>query len=113
MFPTSVQLNNETLSTATKGIQSFQAIMGSTDIWRPLHCLHLLSEASTDGGAVTDSSTLPPRSVFVISDGHMTEEGPTLSAIKNGTKTYRVFTFGIRSVKSCDDIKKEFLRKVN
>lgn len=99
LFPSSVQVNNETLSFATKKIQSCQAIMGNTDIWRPLHSLHLLSEsACSDAGGVTNSSTLPPCGIFVISDGHMTEEGPSLSAIKDGAQTYRVFTFGVRYV---------------
>ena len=73
--------------------QSCEANLGSTDLWRPLHSLHLLSVTNSSG---QDTNTLPPRSVFVITDGHMTEEGPTLSAIRNGTKTSRVFTFGVR-----------------
>ena len=54
---------------------------------------------STQGGSgpvgVADTSSLPPRNVFVITDGHMTEEGPTLSAIRNSVKSTRVFTFGV------------------
>ena len=73
--------------------QSCEANLGSTDLWRPLHSLHLLSITNSSG---QDTNTLPPRSVFVITDGHMTEEGPTLSAIRNGTKSSRVFTFGVR-----------------
>ncbi|XP_019851276.1 PREDICTED: uncharacterized protein LOC100633591 isoform X2 [Amphimedon queenslandica] len=98
IFPSSVQINNETLSFATKQVQSCQAVMGNTDIWRPLHSLYLLSEAaSSSTGGLTNSSTLPPCSVFVISDGHMTEEAPSLSAIKDGAQNYRVFTFGVSS----------------
>ena len=70
--------------------------MGSTDMWRPLRSLLLLSDGATSRGGVVDTSTLPPQSIFVISDGHMTEEGPTLSAIKAGLKTARLFTFGVR-----------------
>ena len=99
VFPSSVQVNNETLSFATKQVQSCQAVMGNTDIWRPLHSLYLLSDAaSVSTGGLTNSSTLPPRSLFVISDGHMTEEAPSLSAIKDGAQNYRVFTFGVRYV---------------
>lgn len=97
VFPSSVQVNNETLSFAIKQVQSCQAVMGNTDIWRPLHSLYLLSEtASISKGGLTNSSTLPPCSVFVISDGHITEEAPSLSAIKDGAQNYRVFTFGVR-----------------
>ena len=63
--------------------------MGSTDVWRPLRSLFLLSS-----GAV-DSSTLPPRNVFLVTDGHMTEEQPTLQAIRQAVHTTRLFTFGV------------------
>lgn len=96
LFPSSVQLSNETLTTACKYIQTCQATLGSTDIWRPLHSLFLLSEDATTQGGITNTSTLPPRSVFIISDGHMTEEAPTLTAITKGAKSTRVFTFGVR-----------------
>lgn len=68
--------------------------MGSTDVWRPLHSLYLLSDHTPKVGGV-DTSTLPPRSVFLISDGHMTEEAPTLDAIRQGVQYSRVFTFGV------------------
>ncbi len=59
-----------------------------------MHSLHLLSDhAPKVGGA--DTSTLPPRSVFLISDGHVTEEAPTLDAIRRGVKKSRLFTFGV------------------
>ena len=93
LFPSSVPLNNDTMNTAGKFIQKCQANLGSTDLWRPLHSLQLLSEVSGD---IFDTSTLPPRSVFIVSDGHMTEEAPTLSAIRDGSKCSRVFTFGVR-----------------
>ena len=78
--------------------------MGSTDIWKPLHCLQLLSDedASMVG---TDITTLPPRSIFLVSDGHMTEEGPTLDAIRRGIRHSRLFTFGVRCV--CGERKRE------
>ena len=67
--------------------------MGSTDLWRPLHSLYCLSDYTPKVGG--DTSTLPPRSVFLVSDGHMTEEGPTLDVIRRGVKTSRIFTFGV------------------
>ena len=94
LFPSCVLLNNETLTSAQKYVQKCQPNMGNTDLWRPLHSLNILSDS--DGGVMTDTSTLPPRSVFIISDGHITDEAPTLSTIKAGVKTSRIFTFGIR-----------------
>lgn len=119
LFPTSVMKNKDTINTATKYIQvcvcmglhhflqamtyvcisqylqSCSATMGSTDIWRPLRSLQLLSDGQ--GPVVgTDTTTLPPRSIFLISDGHMTEEGPTLDAVRQGVRYSRLFTFGVR-----------------
>ena len=78
-------------------LQECVANRGSTDLWRPLHSLSLL--VPTQGGSgpvgVADTSTLPPRNVFVITDGHMTEEAPTLAAIRSNVKSTRVFTFGV------------------
>ena len=80
--------------------QQCTATMGSTDLWRPLRSLQLLSDA--DAPLIgTDTTTLPPRSVFIISDGHMTEEDPTLSAIRQGVRNSRVFTFCVRYIKVC------------
>ena len=95
LFPSSVPVNKESVSTAQKFIQKCQANMGSTDIWRPLHSLQLLSCGSVSERN-TNTDTLPPKSVFIVSDGHMTEEAPTISAIKDGLKSSRVFTFGVR-----------------
>ena len=67
--------------------------MGSTDVWRPLRSLLLLSSGATTTAA--DSSTLPPRNVFLVTDGHMTEEQPTLQAIRQAVHTTRLFTFGV------------------
>ena len=77
--------------------QEATATMGSTDVWRPLRSLFLLSS----GTAATDSSTLPPRNVFLVTDGHMTEEQPTLQAIRQAVHTTRLFTFGVGSVVKC------------
>ena len=71
--------------------QEATATMGSTDVWRPLRSLLLLSS----GAATVDSSTLPPRNVFLVTDGHMTEEQPTLQAIRQAVHTTRLFTFGV------------------
>ncbi len=75
-------------------LQQCSANMGSTDVWRPLHSLHLLSDHAPNVGG-TDTSTLPPRSVFLVSDGHVTEETPTLDVIRRGVKKSRLFTFGV------------------
>ena len=73
-------------------IQEATATMGSTDVWRPLRSLLLLSSGTT---ATVDFSTLPPRNVFLVTDGHMTEEQPTLQAIRQAVHTTRLFTFGV------------------
>lgn len=96
LFPSSVSVNKENLSNAQKFIQKSQANMGSTDLWKPLHSLQLLSSVNDGSGSINANNTLPPKSVFVVSDGHMTEEMPTLTAIRDGLKTSRIFTFGVR-----------------
>ena len=68
--------------------------MGTTDAWKPLHALFLLSDHTQKVG-VADTTTLPPRSIFLISDGHVSEEAPTIAAIKRGLKQSRLFTFGV------------------
>ena len=94
LFPSSVLINKESLTIAQKFIQKCQANMGSTDLWKPLHSLQLLSNA-TDSN-INSNNTLPPKSLFVVSDGHLTEETPTLTAIRDGLKSSRIFTFGVR-----------------
>lgn len=96
LFPSSVLVNKESVGNAQRFIQKCQANMGSTDLWKPLHSLQLLSTTNNTGGSNLITNTLPPKSVFVVSDGHMTEEPPTLSAIRDGLKSTRVFTFGVR-----------------
>ena len=64
--------------------------MGSTDMWRPLRSLQLLSDGEIPVVGA-DTTTLPPRSIFLISDGHMTEEGPTLDVIRQGVRYSRLF----------------------
>ncbi len=68
--------------------------MGTTDVWKPLHSLFLLSDHTQKVGA-SDTSTLPPRSIFLISDGHMSEESSTIAAIQRGIKQSRLFTLGV------------------
>ena len=82
-------------------VQGTVASRGSTDLWRPLHSLNLLSptQASESGGPSSDSFTLPPRNVFVITDGHATEEAPVLAAIRKGAGSSRLFSFGVGLVK--------------
>ena len=65
--------------------------MGSTDVWRPLRSLLLLSS----GAATAKSSTLPPCNVFLVTDGHVTEEQATLQAIRQVVHSTRLFTFGV------------------
>ena len=83
--------------------QQCQARMGSTDIWRPLHALQLLSgldpaHSSPDHTLSSSTSSLPPQSLFLVSDGHVTDEEATLTAIRQGLHHCRLFTFGVRFV---------------
>ncbi|XP_064404134.1 protein mono-ADP-ribosyltransferase PARP4-like isoform X3 [Halichondria panicea] len=108
LYPSSVMKSKETMTTAAEFVKSCTADMGSTDLWRPLRCLQLLSDLdSTTTGGVADTTTLPPRSLFLISDGHMTEEGPTLDTIRQGVRSSRLFTFGVSSAAN-----KHFLRSM-
>lgn len=76
--------------------QQCTAVLGSTDLWRPLRSLQLLSDGDPPPVSRGDTTTLPPRSVFIVSDGHITEEEPTLSIIRQGCRESRVFTIGVR-----------------
>jgi poly [ADP-ribose] polymerase len=98
VFPVSVMKNKDTLSTAQKFVQERIPNMGSTDVWRPLRALQLLSETSpTSSSLPGETTSLPPRSVFLVSDGHVTDEGATLSVIRQALRNCRLFTFGVSS----------------
>lgn len=66
--------------------QSLTATKGSTELWRVLQKLYLLPAVSAADH---------PRNLFLISDGHVTEEDTTLHLIRTNCQTDRLFTFGV------------------
>ena len=67
-------------------IQSLTATRGSTELWRVLQKLYLVPTLSTADH---------PRNLFLISDGHVTEEVTTLDLIRRHYQSDRLFTFGV------------------
>lgn len=66
--------------------QSLKANKGSTELWRVLQKLSLLPAISTADH---------PRNLFLISDGHVTEEETLLNFIRKNCQCDRIFTFGV------------------
>ena len=67
-------------------LQSIQANMGNTEVYRPLHSIFLLKPENS------------LRNIFVISDGHVNNEETTLKAVHDNCQHTRVFTFGVRYI---------------
>lgn len=67
-------------------IQSLTATRGSTELWRVLQKLYLVPALSTADH---------PRNLFLISDGHVTEEDTTRDLIRSHYQSDRLFTFGV------------------
>ena len=67
-------------------LQALQPTQGNTEAWRPLHVANLLS-ATSAGGATSN--------VFLISDGHLSNESATLREVRKAGGNVRVFTLGI------------------
>ena len=70
----------------TFSTQSLTATRGSTELWRVLQKLYLVPTLSTADH---------PRNLFLISDGHVTEEDTTLDLIRRHYHSDRLFTFGV------------------
>ena len=66
--------------------QTLSASKGSTELWRALSALYLLDGTGSHSN---------PRNLFVISDGHVTEEANTLALIRGHCQGNRVFTLGV------------------
>lgn len=69
--------------------QSLTATRGSTELWRVLQKLYLVPALSTADH---------PRNLFLISDGHVTEEDITLDLVRRHYQSDRLFTFGVGQV---------------
>ncbi|CAH3018315.1 unnamed protein product, partial [Porites evermanni] len=86
LFPSSKRNDPEAYKDAVKFVQFLSATKGSTELWRVLQKLSLLPAVS---------SADHPRNLFLISDGHVTEEETTLSLIHKNYRSDRLFTFGV------------------
>ncbi|XP_033635285.1 protein mono-ADP-ribosyltransferase PARP4-like isoform X2 [Asterias rubens] len=82
LFPQSKVMNKETMKTAQSFIQGLSATMGNTDVWRPLKAYFMLKTGQL-------------RNIFLISDGHVSNEEATLETVRKNCRHTRVFTFGI------------------
>ncbi|KAK2557988.1 Protein mono-ADP-ribosyltransferase PARP4 [Acropora cervicornis] len=87
LFPCS-RRKDEAFGEAEKFIKSLKANKGSTELWRVLQKLCLLPAISTADH---------PRNLFLISDGHVTEEETSLNFIRKNCQCDRLFTFGVGS----------------
>ena len=82
-----IYIFQELLTAAHYLHQAQSATKGSTDLWQVLHTLYLLPPMTGPDH---------PRNVFLISDGHVTEEAATLDLIHKNARNNRIFTFGVR-----------------
>jgi len=59
--------------------------MGATEFWEPLHTAQIMSLA---GGQAIN--------LFLISDGHVTQESLVVMETRKSTEKIRLFTLGVR-----------------
>ncbi|XP_060065436.1 protein mono-ADP-ribosyltransferase PARP4-like [Ylistrum balloti] len=86
LFPSSQPKNKSSVSTAEVLIQSVDANMGNTDLYRPLHSFYLLKPESA------------LRNIFLVSDGHINNQDITMDTVHKNSQHTRVFTFGVSSM---------------
>ena len=84
MHPESVQYSQQTLSSANDQLKGFSANMGGTEIYRALHTVF---SAPLKKGY--------PRSVFLLTDGAVSNTHQVLELIKDNSEKARVFTIGV------------------
>ena len=87
LFPTSLKKSMDKMKVAFAFIKRLQANKGSTDFWRVLRKYHLLAEDPCEN----------PVNLFLLSDGHISEEISSMTAIKKNSNAVRLFTFGFGS----------------
>lgn len=83
-FPRSQRIDAKTRARALQFLCGLTPTLGSTTLWRPLHSIYLLSR----------STASCRRSVFVFSDGHVTDEQALFDLAKANRDTTQLFTFG-------------------
>ena len=69
-------------------MQNTEAVLGNTQVYRPLHAYFLLQRQSAI------------RNVLLVSDGHINNAEMTLQAVKEARSHTRLFTCGVRLVNS-------------
>ncbi|KAK6170199.1 hypothetical protein SNE40_018651 [Patella caerulea] len=85
LFPCSQRKTQTAIETAYRFIKKCVANKGNTELYEPLHTLHLLQ------------STSGVRNVFVLSDGHINNDDAVLNSALLNSKHTRIFTFGVSS----------------
>ena len=69
-------------------MQNTEAVLGNTQVYRPLHAYFLLQRQNAI------------RNVLLVSDGHINNAEMTLQAVKEARSHTRLFTCGVRLVNS-------------
>ncbi|XP_063952024.1 uncharacterized protein LOC129255706 [Lytechinus pictus] len=85
LFPTVEPTGQQQLHQAFEFIESARSVGGSSEGWRPLRSLSLLSMMKS------------VRNVLLVSDGHLTNEKLTLEIASNYKSVNRIFTCGVGS----------------
>ena len=87
LFPKCQPKSEASISGARSFLGRIRANKGGTDLWRVLRKVHLLA----------DDKRNHPLNLFLFSDGHISEEVLTRSAIRKFATAVRLFTFGFGS----------------
>lgn len=84
LFPNCQPVTARRVSEACSFVKKIRANKGGTDVWRVLKKLQLLANCER----------VHPLNLFLLSDGHISEEVFTMAAIQRSAKAMRWFTFG-------------------
>ncbi|KAJ8314784.1 hypothetical protein KUTeg_006934 [Tegillarca granosa] len=97
LFPASRLKNKSNMKLAEGFLESCQANMENTELYRPLHSFYLLKpESAVKNMYFTSESSY--KNIFLISDGHINNEETTLEHVYKNSQHTRIFTFGVSSV---------------
>ncbi|XP_060075894.1 uncharacterized protein LOC132555562 [Ylistrum balloti] len=83
LFPAPQKKTKQAVQKATEFIQSVQPQMGGSNVNYPVESLFLLSPAEGS------------RSIFLISDGYLSNSDVLLSTVRKGNAKNRIFTIGV------------------
>lgn len=84
LFPNSVPYNGETVEKAARAVSTFMADMNGTNILNPLQAALALTP-----------NPLFPRSIFLLTDGAVSNKDAVISLVEGQAKNVRVHAFGI------------------